>query len=55
MATEFAVFPWGWGQDLLGFTSIGTVVDWLPLFLFVSLFGLSMENHVLMRGRIREG
>ena len=34
--------------------NIGGVIDWLPLFLFVILFGLSMDYHVLILSRIRE-
>jgi uncharacterized membrane protein YdfJ with MMPL/SSD domain len=49
-----AVFQNSWAEDLLGFTSSGTVVDWLPLFLFVILFGLSMDYTVLVLERIRE-
>jgi uncharacterized membrane protein YdfJ with MMPL/SSD domain len=49
-----AVFQWGWGQSLLGFTSVHAVTSWLPLFLFVVLFGLSMDYHVFILSRIRE-
>ncbi|HWJ84526.1 MAG TPA: MMPL family transporter, partial [Cellulomonas sp.] len=48
------VFQHGVGTDLLGVTSTGFVVDWLPLFLFVILFGLSMDYHVFVVSRIRE-
>jgi uncharacterized membrane protein YdfJ with MMPL/SSD domain len=48
------VFQDGHGESLLGFTSIGGVTLWLPLFLFVVLFGLSMDYHVLILSRIRE-
>ena len=48
------VFQDGHGQDLLGFQSIGGVTSWLPLFLFVILFGLSMDYHVFILSRIRE-
>ena len=48
------VFQEGWGEDLLGFTSNGGVTNWLPLFLFVILFGLSMDYHVFILTRIRE-
>jgi RND superfamily putative drug exporter len=48
------IFQQGHLQSLLGFTSIGGVTDWLPLFLFVVLFGLSMDYHVLILSRIRE-
>ncbi|CAL9614544.1 Heme uptake protein MmpL11 [Streptomyces sp. enrichment culture] len=40
--------------ELLGFTSFGGVVNWLPLFMFVILFGLSMDYHVFILSRIRE-
>jgi RND superfamily putative drug exporter len=50
-----AVFQWGWGEDLLNFQSSGSISDWLPLFLFVILFGLSMDYHVFVLSRIREG
>jgi uncharacterized membrane protein YdfJ with MMPL/SSD domain len=49
-----AVFQWGWGQSLLGFTSTHSVASWLPLFMFVVLFGLSMDYHVFILSRIRE-
>jgi putative drug exporter of the RND superfamily len=50
-----AVFQWGWGENLLNFQSNGAIADWLPLFLFVILFGLSMDYHVFVLSRIREG
>jgi RND superfamily putative drug exporter len=49
-----ALFQCGWGQSLLGFTSVHSVASWLPLFLFVVLFGLSMDYHVFILSRIRE-
>ena len=49
-----AVFQWGWGEGLLGFESTGAIVSGLPLFLFVVLFGLSMDYHVFILSRIRE-
>jgi RND superfamily putative drug exporter len=49
-----ALFQWGWGQSALGFTSEHAVASWLPLFLFVVLFGLSMDYHVFILSRIRE-
>lgn len=48
------VFQHGWGASLVGATGTGTVVAWLPLFLFVILFGLSMDYHVFVVSRIRE-
>ena len=49
-----AVFQWGWGESLLGFESNGAITAWLPMFLFVILFGLSMDYHVFILSRIRE-
>ncbi|MEU3076347.1 MMPL family transporter [Streptomyces laurentii] len=49
-----AVFQHTWAEDLLDFHSSGAVVSWLPLFLFVVLFGLSMDYHVFVVSRIRE-
>ncbi len=48
------VFQSGWGEKLLGFHSNGAIVAWLPLFLFVVLFGLSMDYHVFILSRVRE-
>ena len=48
------VFQDGRFESLLGFESIGGVTSWLPLFLFVVLFGLSMDYHVLIISRVRE-
>jgi putative drug exporter of the RND superfamily len=48
------VFQDGHGQGLLGFDSNGAITPWLPLFLFVILFGLSMDYHVFILTRIRE-
>ncbi len=48
------IFQQGHLESLLGFTSIGGVTSWLPLFLFVILFGLSMDYHVLILSRIKE-
>jgi RND superfamily putative drug exporter len=48
------VFQHGYLRSALGAQDIGGVIDWLPLFLFVVLFGLSMDYHVLILSRIRE-
>jgi uncharacterized membrane protein YdfJ with MMPL/SSD domain len=48
------IFQKGNGESLLGFTSNGGVTNWLPLFLFVILFGLSMDYHVFILSRVRE-
>jgi uncharacterized membrane protein YdfJ with MMPL/SSD domain len=49
-----AVFQWGWGERVLGFESTGAILSGLPLFLFVVLFGLSMDYHVFILSRVRE-
>jgi uncharacterized membrane protein YdfJ with MMPL/SSD domain len=49
-----ATFQWGWGESLLGFHSTGAITAWLPLFMFVILFGLSMDYHVFILSRVRE-
>ncbi len=49
-----AVFQHSWAEGPLGFVSSGIVVNWIPLFLFVILFGLSMDYTVLVLERIRE-
>src|SRR5919109_1264494 len=41
-------------EDVLGFHSNGAIISWLPLFLFVVLFGLSMDYHVFILSRVRE-
>ena len=48
------IFQDGRFESLLGFESVGGVTSWLPLFLFVILFGLSMDYHVLILSRVRE-
>jgi RND superfamily putative drug exporter len=48
------VFQHGWGHSLLGFETPGVIESWLPVFLFVVLFGLSMDYHVFILSRIRE-
>ena len=49
------IFQHGWLHKQLGFETPGFVVSWLPLFLFVILFGLSMDYHVYILSRVREG
>jgi RND superfamily putative drug exporter len=48
------VFQDGHLERLLGFHSYGAIISWLPLFMFVLLFGLSMDYHVFILSRIRE-
>jgi RND superfamily putative drug exporter len=49
------IFQDGNLESLLAFQSLGGVVSWLPVFLFVVLFGLSMDYNVFILSRIREG
>ena len=49
------VFQHTWAEGLLGFTSAGFVITWIPLFVFVILVGLSMDYHVFVLSRVREG
>ena len=49
------VFQNGHLRSLIGAQDVGGVIDWIPLFLLVVLFGLSMDYQVLILSRIREG
>jgi putative drug exporter of the RND superfamily len=49
-----AIFQHGWGAGLVGTHAVGAIESWIPLFLFVILFGLSMDYHVFVVSRIRE-
>ena len=48
------VFQHGWFNSLLGVSSTGPIESWIPLFMFVVLFGLSMDYHVFILSRVRE-
>ena len=48
------VFQHRWAEGLLGFHSNGAITSWLPLFMFVILFGLSMDYHVFILSRVKE-
>jgi uncharacterized membrane protein YdfJ with MMPL/SSD domain len=50
-----SVFQGGWGIVHVPGVHHGPIAAWLPLFLFVILFGLSMDYHVFILSRIREG
>ncbi|TDC18525.1 MMPL family transporter [Streptomyces sp. 8K308] len=58
IGASFGVLTWvfqdGNLESTLGFTSYGGVVSWLPLFMFIILFGLSMDYHIFILSRIRE-
>ncbi len=49
-----AVFQHGWGAELIGSEKAGAIENWMPLFVLVVLFGLSMDYHVFVVSRIRE-
>ncbi|MFJ2664215.1 MMPL family transporter [Nocardia fluminea] len=49
-----AVFQWGYGSELLGFTSPGFLQVYIPITVFVLLFGLSMDYEVFLIRRIQE-
>jgi RND superfamily putative drug exporter len=49
-----AVFQHSWAEGLLGFNSNFAIASWLPLFMFVILFGLSMDYHVFILSRVKE-
>ncbi|WP_330452776.1 MULTISPECIES: MMPL family transporter [unclassified Streptomyces] len=48
------VFQGTWAEGLLGFDSLGAIASRVPLFLFVLLFGLSMDYQVFVVSRIKE-
>ena len=48
------IFQDGWGKDLLGFEYTGGIIAFLPIFMFVILFGLSMDYHVFILSRVKE-
>ena len=48
------VFGGSWAEGLLDFTSTGAIASWLPMLMFVVLFGLSMDYHVFVLSRVRE-
>lgn len=49
------VFQYGHFESVLDFQAADGIVNWMPLFLFIILFGLSMDYHVFVLSRIREG
>jgi len=47
-------FRWGVAADTLGLYRTGQIEGWIPIFLFATLFGLSMDYEVFLVMRIRE-
>lgn len=54
LGVTVAVFQWGWGSDLLSFESVGYLQVYLPIIVFVMLFGVSMDYEVFLIGRMKE-
>ncbi|WP_333740876.1 MMPL family transporter [Streptomyces sp. IBSBF 2806] len=48
-----AVFPWGWGADLIGLEGPVPVPGYVPLLMFAVLFGLSMDYEVFLLSAVR--
>ncbi|MDA0183714.1 MMPL family transporter [Solirubrobacter phytolaccae] len=59
VAASYGVLTWvfqdGHFEKTLDFSSNGGITAWLPIFLFVILFGLSMDYHVFILSRVKEG
>ena len=49
-----AITQYGWLGHVFGFPEKMPVTTWVPMFLFVILFGLSMDNEVFLLSRIKE-
>ncbi len=49
------VFQQGHGEHVLGFSSPGFIQSYLPLCMFVLLFGLSMDYEIFLIRRMQEG
>ncbi len=50
-----AAYQWGWGSTLLGFPEVDGISPFMPVITFALLFGLSMDYHVFLLSRIKEG
>jgi RND superfamily putative drug exporter len=48
------IFQDGRFENVLGYEANDGIASWLPIFLFVILFGLSMDYHVFILSRVRE-
>jgi RND superfamily putative drug exporter len=48
------ISQYGWLRQVFGFPENVPVTTWVPMFLFVILFGLSMDYEVFLLSRIRE-
>ena len=48
------VFQWGWARQIVGLTETIPIVSFVPLVMFVILFGLSMDYEVFLMSRMKE-
>ena len=55
LGVTVAVFQWGVGASLLGVTTTGPILPFLPIMVFAILFGLSMDYEVFLVSRMQEG
>jgi putative drug exporter of the RND superfamily len=49
-----AVFQFGWGKSVLGFSQAAPTEAWIPAILFAILFGLSTDYEVFLVSRMHE-
>ena len=49
-----AVYQWGWLGDLLGVTTPGPILSFLPIFLIGIIFGLAMDYQLFLVSGMRE-
>jgi RND superfamily putative drug exporter len=49
-----AVYQWGWLGELLGVTSPGPILSFLPIFLIGIIFGLAMDYQLFLVSGMRE-
>ena len=54
VGATIAIFQWGHLTGLLGFTSVGFLQVYIPITVFVLLFGLSMDYEVFLIRRMKE-
>lgn len=50
-----AAYQWGWGSTLLGLPAVDGISPYVPVITFALLFALSMDYHVFLISRIKEG
>ncbi|CAB4897745.1 unannotated protein [freshwater metagenome] len=48
------VFQWGWARQIVGLSETIPIVSFVPLVMFVILFGLSMDYEVFLMSRMKE-